>query len=246
MIILAANTDFMSISFIIPAKNEAEGIGRTIEYILKQPEHLVKEIIVADNGSTDNTAGVAAAYSKTRVITVTEPGTNIARESARKIATGEIIAFIDADNWLAPDWSEMAVKYLSKPDVVGVSGPYAYRDQGSLGRFISLWGFMLYAYPGYMFVHYVLRLGSVVLGGNVAAKREALEKMGGLDTRFKFFGDDVRIGKQLRKFGRVIFTPRLLVYSSSRRFQKRGYFRTILRYFMNYLWVMLFDKPFTK
>lgn len=234
------------ISFIIPARNEEESIGGTIESILKQPERLVKEIIVADNGSTDRTPQIAEAYLKTKVVFATEPGTNPAREAGRKVATGDIIAFIDADNWLAPDWSETALKYLSRPGIVAVSGPYTYRDQNWLGKLITFYGFLLYAYPGYLLVRYILRIGSVLLGGNFAARREALEKIGGLDTRFKFFGDDVRTGKQLRKIGKVIFTPKLLVSSSSRRFRKHGYFKTILRYFLNFWWVMLFDRPFSK
>ncbi len=236
----------MQISFVIPARNEEEGIGRTIEYILKQPAELVKEIIIADNGSSDRTREIAAAYPKTKVIVETTPGTNIAREAGRKIATGDIIAFIDADNWLAADWSETAIRHLSKPGVVGVSGPYAYHDQHGLGKFITFYGFLVYAYPAYFLVHYILRIGSVVFGGNVAARREALEKIGGLDVSYKFFGDDVKIGKQLRKIGKVIFAPGLLVYSSSRRFRKHGYVRTISRYVMNFIWVLAFDKPFTK
>ncbi len=236
----------MSISFIIPARNEEENIGRTIEYILKQPEHLVKEIIVADNGSADRTREIALSYPKTKVVIEKEPGTNIAREAGRQIASGDIIAFIDADNWLAPDWSEKAITYLSRPGVVGVSGPYAYRDQSRLGRLITFYGFLLYAYPGYLLVHYLLGMGSVVLGGNVAVKSEALKRIGGLDTSYKFFGDDVKLGKQLRLIGKVIFTPKLLVYSSSRRFRKRGYFLTTFRYFINFIWVIIFDKPFTR
>lgn len=235
----------MSISFVIPAKNEEEGIGRTIEFILKQPAELVKEIIVADNGSTDRTAEITANYPKTRVINVPTPGTNLAREAGRKIATGDIIGFIDADNWVTPNWSEVAVKFLSRPGVAAISGPYTYRDQPWIGQLITLWGFIIYSYPVYLLVH-SLGLGSVVLGGNVAARSDALEKAGGLDVRYRFFGDDASTGKRLRKVGKFIFTPQLLVSSSSRRFRKRGYVRTLFLYAINFLWTILFDRPYTK
>jgi len=236
----------MRFSFIIPAKNEEAQIGATIESILRQPEELVKEIIVVDNNSADKTAEVARRYPKVRVFFEPKPGTNLARQNGLEAASGDIIAFIDADNWLVENWCEIVTKYLKKPNVAGVNGPYIYREVGWFARLITFWGFILVAYPAYLFVHYILKKGSIVLGGNFAAKREALLKVGGLDTRFTFYGDDVSTGKRLRKVGRVIFTPELVVLASARRFKKRGYFKTIFRYFMNFAWVILFDKPFTQ
>lgn len=243
---LAPKTKIMSISFIIPARNEENYIGLTIESILKEPPDLVKEIIVVDNGSTDNTAKIAAAYPKVRVLYEPQPGTNRARQAGLNIATGEIIAFIDADNWVTPGWSEKAIRYLERHNAVAVSGPYWHRDQNSIGKFLTYWGFLMIAYPIYFLVHYLFKRGSVVLGGNVAAKRDALLKIGGLDTNFTFFGDDANTGRRLRKVGKVIFTPHLKTFASARRFQKHGYLATTLRYFINYVWVILFNKPFTK
>ena len=234
------------ISFIIPARNEAEGIGRTIEYILKQPEHLVKEIIVADNGSTDRTREIASGYPKTRVISVPTPGTNRARQAGVDASSGEIVAFLDADNWPTANWSATAIHYLKKPGVVAVAGIYDYRDMNEFSRYLSILGFLVISYPVYLLVHYILKRGSVVQGGNLAVRREALEKIGGLDVNYTFFGDDVKTGKQLRKIGRVIFAPDLIVRSSARRFRKHGYVKTIFRYFINFAWVILFDRPFTK
>ena len=236
----------MSISFIIPAKNEENYIGQTIEHILKQPEDLVKEIIVVDNGSADNTVKIASSYPKVKVLNEPTRGTNIARQKGVDAATGDVLAFIDADNWVTESWSETALGYLSKPGVAGVSGPYIHREQGILGRLITTWLFFFLSYPFYLLVHYVLKRGSIVLGGNLAAKREALIQVGGLDTSFAFFGDDASTGRRLRKAGKVIFTSRLKVLASARRFQKHGYLPTTFKYFMNFLWVMLFNKPFTK
>jgi glycosyltransferase involved in cell wall biosynthesis len=236
----------MQISFVIPAYNEQDYIGKTIEHILKQPEGLVKEIIVADNGSTDQTSEVAKKYPKVKVVVETRKGTNWARQAGLNAATGDVVAFIDADNWVPPNWSETAMKYLQKPGVVAVSGPMIYREQGWLARFITFNVFLLIAYPIYWVVHYILKRGGVVLGGNIAAKREALLRIGGLDTSFTFFGDDANTGRRLRKIGKVLFTHRLTVSASSRRFKKHGYFKTTSRYFLNFLWVILFNKPFTR
>ncbi len=236
----------MNISFIIPARNEEAYIGKTIEHILGQPEQLVKEIIVVDNNSTDKTAEVAAAYPKVKVLKETVSGTNRARQRGVDASSGDIVGFIDADNWVAPDWSKTAIEYLTKPGVVGVAGIYDYRDTGPIARFFTLYGFLLIAYPVYWLVHNLLRLGSVVQGGNLAVRRDALEKIGGLDVNYVFYGDDVNTGKRLRRVGKVIFTPRLVTSASARRFKKHGYFSTVSRYFLNFVWVILFDRPFAK
>lgn len=235
-----------SISFIIPAKNEERYIGKTIEAILAQPAERVREIIVADNNSEDRTAEIAARYPKVAVVNAAVSGTNAARQAGLEKASGDIVAFIDSDNHVTPGWSERVVVLLQKPGVVGVSGPYDYTDQGFISRFFSLYGFIVLAYPMYLFFHYVIGIGSVVLGGNMAAKREALLHVGGLDTAFTFFGDDVNTGKRLRKAGYVVFAPGLRVGSSSRRFRKRGFVATIFKYFINFVWVMVFNRPFTK
>lgn len=236
----------MSISFIIPARNEEANIGGTIEAILKQPAHLIKEIIVADNGSTDSTSKVAARYPKVKVVLEPTPGTNRARQAGFKASSGDVIAFIDADNHPTANWSKTAIKYLNRPNVVAVAGIYKYRDVNPFVDFFSVYGFLLIAYPIYFLVHYILKKGSIVQGGNLAVKRETLEKMGGLDVNYAFYGDDVKTGKELRKFGRVIFTGRLVTTSSARRFKKRGWIKTLGRYFINFVWVILFDKPFSK
>lgn len=236
----------MRISFIIPARNEEENIGPTIEYILKQPKKLVKEIIVVSNNSTDNTVKVALSYPGVRVLYESVSGTNITRQKGADAATGDVLAFIDADNWLTEKWSRTAIKYLSNPDIAAVGGPYIYRDEGPIGRFITYRLFLAFAYPIYFLIHYLLKRGSIVLGGNIAVKREALASVGGLDTSFTFFGDDASTGRRLREIGKVIFTPKLKVYASSRRFIKNGYLKTTFKYFINFVWVILFNKPFTK
>lgn len=236
----------MKISFIIPARNEENYIGPTIESILKQPAELVKEIIVVNNNSADNTVKIASSYPSVRVLEETVSGTNITRQRGVDAASGDIVAFVDADNMLPPDWSKICLEYLNKPGVVAVSGPYKYYDQNWLANWLSYYGFLVIAYPIYWLVHYVFRKGSIVLGGNIAARRETLLKVGGLDTRYKFFGDDANTGKKLRSVGKVIFTHRLFSLSSARRYKTHGYFKTLFRYFMNFTWVILFDKPFTK
>lgn len=236
----------MKISFVIPAHNEEAWIGPTIESILRQPPNLLKEIIVVDNNSTDRTAEIAESYLNIKVMSERNFGTNWARQTGLEAASGDIVAFIDADNRLPPAWSQKAIYYLTKPGVAGVSGPYDFPDQNWFMRLVYFYGFILIAYPIHLFFNSVLKIGGIVSGGNVAAKRETLLKVGGLDTQYRFFGDDTSTSKRLRRVGRLLYTPNLYVYSTSRRVRRHGFFKTMFQYAINLFWVMFFDKPFNK
>ncbi len=237
----------MSISFVIPALNEEQYIGKTIEAILRQPPDLVKEIIVAvSSATTDKTAEVAKGYPKVKVVTVPRDGTNAARQAGFELATGDVTAFVDADTLVTPGWGEKVIKTLSNSQVAAVSGPYIYTDQGWLRHILTLYGFLVIAIPIAVIFNYILRVGSVVLGGNLAAKREKLLGAGGFNTQFKFYGDDANTGKRLRKVGLVIFDPSLRVISSSRRFRQKGFLSTTFKYFVNFFWAIFFDRPFSK
>ncbi|NEP84931.1 MAG: glycosyltransferase family 2 protein, partial [Okeania sp. SIO3B3] len=89
------------VSVIIPAYNRADLIGETVDSVLAQT-HPDIEIIVIDDGSTDNTADVLATYgSALRVIRQANAGQQAARNAGIRAATGDYIAFLDSDDlWL--------------------------------------------------------------------------------------------------------------------------------------------------
>jgi glycosyltransferase involved in cell wall biosynthesis len=87
------------ISVVIPAYNAAATLGRAIESVLAQswPAH---EIVVVDDGSSDDTAAVAEAFGKpVRYIHQDNAGPSAARNRGVKEASGDWIAFLDADDW---------------------------------------------------------------------------------------------------------------------------------------------------
>ena len=90
----------MRISIVLPAKNEAEGLARTLPGIVDlYPE---AEVIVVDDGSTDETATVASRH---RVRVMTSPysmGNGAAIKRGARAATGEVIVFMDADGQHRP------------------------------------------------------------------------------------------------------------------------------------------------
>jgi len=92
----------MRISVVIPAYNAGRYIGRAIDSVLAQTRP-PDEIIVVDDGSTDDTAAVVRGYGdKVRFIRQENAGASVARNTGIEAATGDWIAFLDADDeWLA-------------------------------------------------------------------------------------------------------------------------------------------------
>lgn len=85
----------MRISVVLPAKNEAEGLARTLPALREQwPQ---AEVIVVDDGSTDATARVAAQHGARVLSSPYSMGNGAAIKRGARAATGEVIVFMDAD-----------------------------------------------------------------------------------------------------------------------------------------------------
>lgn len=85
----------MAISVVLPAKNESGAIGQTIEKILQL--QLVDEIIVVNDGSTDNTHDIAEQAGAKVITHPYSKGNGAAIKTGARNATGDIIVFMDAD-----------------------------------------------------------------------------------------------------------------------------------------------------
>jgi len=97
------------VSIIVPVYNGEKTVERTMDSLLKQTLKDI-EIIVVDDGSTDNTPAIldkyAAEYEKVKVIHQQNAYVGAARNAGRKQAKGEYIAFIDADDTVSEDFYE--------------------------------------------------------------------------------------------------------------------------------------------
>lgn len=100
------------VSVVIPAYNAEAFISKTIESALAQTCG-VAEIIVVDDGSTDRTAQISAAFPKTRVIRRPNGGQGAARNTGVQAASAEWIAFLDHDDTWHPRKTEIQLRYAA-------------------------------------------------------------------------------------------------------------------------------------
>jgi glycosyltransferase involved in cell wall biosynthesis len=125
-------------SIIVPTFNGACRIGTCLEALLKQTPPKNIEILVVNDGSTDNTAGAVERFSGVRLISQTNAGPAAARNRGALEARGTIILFTDDDCVPIPDWLEAMLEPFQDPEVVGAKGVYRTRQTSLVARFVQI------------------------------------------------------------------------------------------------------------
>lgn len=112
------------VSIIIPCYNYGHFLAEAIESVLQQA-YPAKEIVVVDDGSTDNTAAVAACYPAARYVYQQNQGLSAARNTGIRQSQGTYLVFLDADDWLLPGALATNVEQLQlHPQAAFVAGTY--------------------------------------------------------------------------------------------------------------------------
>lgn len=123
-------------SVIIPVYNQSEYLGTAIESALSQT-YPAYEVIVVDDGSTDGSSAVAQSYGhRVRYLRQDNAGVSAARNLGAEAATGDWLAFLDADDWYYSDRLACHARWLSRDqDLDFLTGDYDCRRPD--GSFIS-------------------------------------------------------------------------------------------------------------
>jgi GT2 family glycosyltransferase len=214
------------VSVVVCSYNGSRTIGECLDGIarLEYPNY---ETIVVDNGSTDETAAIAAARPKVRLIRTSQTGLGDARNVGLAAARGEIVAYIDDDATPDRNWLTYLVHTLQTTDFVAVGGPNVPPLGGDfVARCVG-------ESPGNP-VHVLTTDTEAehIPGCNMAFRRQFLEEVGGFDPRYRAAGDDVDACWRVRaKGGSIGFNPGAMVWHRPRGTigafwrQQRGYGR---------------------
>ena len=182
------------------------------------------EVIVVDDGSSDDTAAIAREYDF-RVISTPHRGLSHARNTGCAAATGEIIAYIDDDAYPDSDWLTHLAIAFSGADYVGVGGPnISPPDDAPVAQCVA-------NAPGNP-AHVLLTdvEAEHIPGCNMAFRKAALDEIGGFDPQFRSAGDDVDVCWRLRDNGGTLgFSPAAVVWHH-RRASLRAYLKQQIGY----------------
>jgi len=199
----------MIASIIIPVHNEAPRLGDCLASLGRQAgQRQDLEIIVVDDGSTDNTPDLARGFPGVRVLTQSQQGPAAARNRGAREARGEIILFTDGDcipldNWL----EEMLAPFQRAPDLIGVKGAYITRQRALTARFVQI----EYEdkYDKLAKQQYIDFIDTYSAG----YRRQTFLEVGGFDQEFPVAcAEDVELSYRLANLGcKMIFNPRARV-----------------------------------
>ncbi|OFV93064.1 MAG: hypothetical protein A3G76_07975 [Acidobacteria bacterium RIFCSPLOWO2_12_FULL_65_11] len=233
----------MTITAIVCAYNEACLLPACLFSLLAQTRP-PDEIIVVNNASTDETGAVARAVPGVTVVDEPEKGLVVARETARRLAHGDILAYVDADCRAPLCWLERVERrFRDRASLVGVTGPYRFYDWDWSGRALVRAYDMLVAPPTHALVHHLLGVGAILYGGNFAVRQRALASIGGFDRGIEFHGEDTNLGRRLTPLGHIAICPDCWVWTSARRYRAMGTRQVFGLYVRNFWSEILRHRP---
>jgi glycosyltransferase involved in cell wall biosynthesis len=202
-----------TISVVVCSYNGARTLRDCCQGLL-QLEYPEYQVIIVDDGSTDETSAIVAEYGFD-VIRTPNRGLSSARNTGLKAATGEIIAYLDDDAWPDPHWLHyLAAAFLNPacPNYAAMGGPnIAPPEDGPLAHCVA------HAPGGPSHVLLTNCKAEHIPGCNMAFRKTALQAIGGFDPQFRVAGDDVDVCWRLQEAGWSLgFSPAAMVWHHRR------------------------------
>ncbi len=199
----------MKISVIIPAYNEKKYIKNCLAS-LKNQQEAPDEIILIDNNCTDNTVSIAAEFNIT-IIKEPQQGMIAARNRGFNEAKCEILARIDADVIVPPDWIRKIKENFSASRIDALSGPVILYDLPLPASFYAKF---------YLFIMWIIQGGKkTILGPNMAlTKKIWLKIKNDVCLNDKKVHEDIDLAIHINKaHGIIRIDNNLLIKTSGRR-----------------------------
>jgi GT2 family glycosyltransferase len=197
-------------TIVIPTYNGALRIGRCIEALLPQMAGIAAEILVVDDGSTDDTVSVVRSFPGVRVLSQANAGPAAARNRGAQHARGRILLFTDDDCVPLDNWLASMLQPFADPALVGAKGIYRTRQSPLTARFVQIEYEDKYrimaAQPSIDFIDTY----------SAAFRREHFLAIGGYDTSFPVAcAEDVELSFRMSaRQWPMRFIPSAVVYHS--------------------------------
>lgn len=199
----------MDASVIVPAYNASQTIERCLTALRAQNFPRTRfEIIVVDDGSTDETPAIVTRMPEVRLIRGEHRGAAAARNLGAQHARGEILLFTDADCEPMPDWITQMLAPFADETIVGAKGVYRTRQREWIARFVQLEYAEKYARMAReRFIDFIDTYSA-------AYRREVFLRHNGFDESFPGATvEDQEFSFRLARQGyRMIFAPQAMVY----------------------------------
>lgn len=217
------------VSVIVPAHNAAHTLGPCLASVLDGPWADL-EMVVVDDGSTDDTVAVAKALGDPRIRILSlssRQGPAAARNAGVRQSVGAFLLFLDADCTVSPDWVGSAIAPFDDGAVVAVEGAIHYENDSPTFRH------RVPVNPFYNFdaVHPINRGGRDFAAANIAYRRSVFERLGGFDAdSFPMGREDTDLGLRASALGKIPFQPPMKVTHRDSNWSARRLWASARRY----------------
>lgn len=186
-----------AISIVVPTFNRADSLERLLCALDDQePVAGGHEVVVVDDGSTEDVSTVAAGHPHVRLLRQANAGPAAARNRGWRASESDLVAFTDDDTIPSPTWLQDLVRaFHENPDVAAVGGEIVPVVPGFLADFVQLEGLVNHGVdmrgrPNYL------------VTANAAFRRAILVELGGFDESFRgASGEDADLTRRLHDAG---------------------------------------------
>jgi len=217
-----------TLSVIIPVLNDADLLRRALADLAAQTID-IHEIVVVDNGSTDDSAAIAH-NAGARVVVESTPGIPAATTAGLDVATGDILARIDTDTRVPRDWAQrIGAAFAADPQLGALTGPGVFYDAGPA---LAWWGQVFYM-AGYFRSVRPLTGQRPLFGSNFAIRRSVWREARADVHLGSDIHDDMDLSFVLDARARIGYDKSLVVGISARPLRTtRGMIKRFYRAFV--------------